>query len=206
VRHEGAVLGAGGAVTTLARAFVETVVAEHLAGQRTIARTVSALVAPGASVRGAQRPKAGKPAAGTTETTDTASSLARRARKAAEAKGRRLQRLMRDYYVAQGCRVEVARKAVVWYFNAALGKRTFAQVRHDYFGLWDLCVVDPDGQVSWCQVTTLTNVYAKRAKILANGFPASRRDIIAGHEKGRTFRVLRGPAFAVTSERLEVGR
>lgn len=178
-----------------ARAFIAALLAEPIPRREF-----------GAGARGPHRHPAGTPAIGAKAVPGVTPSPRKLSRKAAEAKGRRLQLLMRDYFVAQGCRVEVARKAVVWYFNERLGKRTFAQVRHDYYGLWDLIVQWPSGARTFCQVTTLHHVHDKRVKILQDGFPTTREDIIAGHEKGRTFRVLRGPAFALTSERVEVAK
>lgn len=130
-------------------------------------------------------------------------ALARKKKRAAEAKGRRLQYLARDYFVSLGARVCIAWKLTHWFPKPGGGGMFAIQVRHDFYGLWDLIVCWPDGRRGFVQVTTLNNVAAKRTAILLERFPATAQDMIVGHEYGRTFRLLRGPAFVTGKEQVE---
>lgn len=129
-------------------------------------------------------------------------------RQKAQDLGQRLQRLARDYYLGLGYKVHVAAKKVVWVPAAPgdnwknLAPRSFT---HDIFGCWDLAVARR-GRRFFVQVTTLAHVSNKRAKITAVGFPASKHDVILGWEKGRKFRVLRGPSFTLTDDVIVVPR
>lgn len=131
-----------------------------------------------------------------------ARDAAKAGRRRAHAKGQRLERLVRHDLEAQGARVESAPKVVVWKRDveaeeggAAAGARRPLTVRHDFFGVWDMLAVMPDGRRCMVQVTTLENVAHKRRKILASGFPATADDRILAQERGRLFRELWGPDF-----------
>lgn len=75
-------------------------------------------------------------------------------------------------------------------------------MRYDFWGCWDLVAAFPDGRRCCIQVTTLANVASHRLKILRSGFPATADDAILAHEKGRTFREIRGPSFAMPGRHL----
>lgn len=129
-------------------------------------------------------------------------------RKRTEAKGRALQLLARDYFLSLGYLVQVTQKKVLWIPDAKLGRRPIAR-NQDMFGCWDLAVVrahEEGRTVFFVQVTTLSNVSGHRSKILDATFPAMPDDLLLAHEGGRRFRVLRGPLFAMSDERVEVPR
>ena len=131
-----------------------------------------------------------------------ASSLT--SRKGTAAKGRRLQRMAKAYYESLGARVEIARNGVLWLPSKTGGGRFPISQRHDYFGLWDLLLAWPDGRRGFVQVTTYDGTRERRTKILDAKFPATGEDTILGYEGQKTFRVLRGPGFTLTSERVKV--
>ncbi len=133
-----------------------------------------------------------------------ASEAGRQKRRRAGAMGYRLQRLVRHALEAEGARVEVARKALIWAKDKDHPERPAAprSVRHDFFGCWDQMAVFADGRRCFVQVTTLTNVAAHRRRILRSGFPATGDDAILAHENRRVFRELRGPLFAMPGRTL----
>jgi len=119
--------------------------------------------------------------------------------------GRKLQLLARDYYLSLGCRVDVAEKKVRWFPDPTTGRVIPRTFDHDFFGCWDLIVVQGPRRF-FVQVTTLAHVSNKRARIASEKFPASKHDVILGWEKGRVFRVLRGPEFVIGEDRIAVPR
>jgi hypothetical protein len=128
--------------------------------------------------------------------------IRRASRRRAEAKGRRLQAIVKAALEAEGAMTETAKKVLVWRRRGAQeghsgpgdGARPFS-VSHDFWNCFDLICAFPDGRRCCVQVTTLANVASHRLKILRSGFPATADDAILAHEKGRSFRELRGPLF-----------
>ena len=119
-------------------------------------------------------------------------------RRRAQAKGQRLERLVQAALEAEGAKVERAPKVVRWKAPEAPGERPRPfSVHHDFFGCGDLLVFWPDGRRSLIQVTTLTNVAARRVKFLQSGLRLTPDDAILAHQGRRTFRELRGPDFAM---------
>jgi hypothetical protein len=78
-------------------------------------------------------------------------------------------------------------------------------VHHDFFGCWDLLSVGLDEVRHFFQVTTRTNLAARRAKVLAAG-PWNWRDAVLAYRggRGRHFEVFWGPDFDQTRERWEL--
>ena len=129
--------------------------------------------------------------------------LRRARRRRAQAKGARLERLVQAALEAEGAKVERAPKVVRWRpAEEPGGKPQPFSTRHDFFGCWDFMAVMPDGRRCMVQVTTLENVAHKRVKILRAGFPSTPDDRILAQEKGRRFRELVGPAFAMPGRTL----
>jgi hypothetical protein len=107
--------------------------------------------------------------------------------------------------------IETAPNVVIW---IPVQKGNFAgpkiprSTRHDFFGVWDLLVVEPYRMASslvpaghvtravyFVQVTETSNLSHRKAKILASGFPCSEEDLVMGYRGRGVFRVLRGPRF-----------
>ena len=63
-------------------------------------------------------------------------------------------------------------------------------------------MIFPDGRRSLVQVTTLTNVAARRVKFIQSGLRLTPDDAILAQETGRRFRELRGPDFAMPGRSL----
>ena len=119
------------------------------------------------------------------------------------AKGRRLVQLARKILEAQGCWVEVAQNAVRWIPKKAPGTGLMPiSVHHDFFSVWDLIAIWPDGTRHFYQVTTMPEVSHRRKKIAESGFPATGLDAILGYHggRGRSFRVFYGPGFETWEE------
>ena len=136
------------------------------------------------------------PETGTDEYEDVNTTSQKTKRRRAVNKGHRLQRLIADMLRGDGAQVEMARNAVLWRRGRPGEQPRPFSVRHDIFGCWDM-IVAQGGRRWFVQVTTLNNVSYKRAKIRAAGFPCTPDDRIYGHEKGRVFRELCGPDFAM---------
>jgi len=140
----------------------------------------------------------------------------RSAHQRASAKGARVERLARLMFEAMGCRVETAPKVVVWIPKkdarpgaCAACARPFAEriprsMRHDFFNVWDLVVVEASGLVRFVQITEPTNLSAHRKKILASAWPPRDDDLLLTYAGRSRFRVYHGPAFDVESGELRV--
>ncbi len=174
-----------------ARAFLDDVVARHMAGRLSLVSAVEQVQAYGVA------PARRAPSKGPGPRRLSAKNRAR--------KGREWQLLARDYFRSQGYHVEVCHGKIAWIPDPATGKRRPISLAHDYFGCWDLAVCSA-AERFWVQVCHVSDTATRRAKILASGFPCRPEDLILGHERGRVFRMLRGPEFALTEERVEVPR
>lgn len=108
------------------------------------------------------------------------------------AKGKRLVKLAKTLLEAQGALVETAPLQVKW-----LGANRPVMLSGDYFDIWDLIAVYPDGRRGFVQVTTWNHATDRRNKILGAGFFCTEHDLILGYMEGqgRHFRVLVGPDF-----------
>ena len=125
-------------------------------------------------------------------------ALRRHSRRRAQAKGQRLERLVQAALEAEGAKVERAPKIVRWRPPDEPGGRPQPfTTHHDFFGCADLLAIFPDGRRALVQVTTLTNVAARRVKFLQSGLRLTPDDAILAQEHGRRFRELRGPDFAM---------
>ena len=124
-------------------------------------------------------------------------------RQRAYAKGLRLERLVQAALEAEGAKVERAPKIVRWRpADEPGGKPQPFTTHHDFFGCADLLAIFPDGRRSLVQVTTLTNVAARRVKFIQSGLRLTQNDAILAQEAGRRFRELRGPDFAMPGRTL----
>lgn len=129
---------------------------------------------------------------------DDIDRLRKASRRRAQARGARLERLVQAALEAEGAKVERAPKIVRWRPADELGgKPQPFTTHHDFFGCADLLAIFPDGRRSLVQVTTLTNVAARRVKFLQSGLTLTVDDAILAQEQGRRFRELRGPTFAM---------
>lgn len=185
------------------RAFVEAIVAEHIAGRRPLTGTIDAIRA--IQERGVRRTGPATSPAPAEGSAHRPPRRATRSRQYNQQKGRRLQLLAKAFYADQGYHVEVAHNKVLWIPDKATGKRRPISLSHDYFGCWDLMVCSA-GARFFVQVCTLSDSSTRRNKILASRFPCTERDAILAHERGRVFRLLRGPLFALGQERVKVGK
>lgn len=130
----------------------------------------------------------------------------------ASAKGKRVEDLARWLFESKGYLVETAPKMVQWLPQRDTagkiieGPRVPRSTRHDLFGIWDLCIVDPViGRVQFVQVTEPTNLAAHRKKILASEWPSTRSDDLLLSYAGRSlFRVYPGPTYATEGAPLRV--
>ena len=137
------------------------------------------------------------------------------------AKGTRLEGLAKRALEAQGALVEPAPRRVFWSpergFGTVVGGPTASTnvqpdgqgeppgqrfpgyrpraMRSDFFSLWDLLAVWPDGTRVFYQVTTPDHLSHRRRKILAAKFPVTPVDaILVFHGgRGRHFRMYRSP-------------
>jgi len=107
-------------------------------------------------------------------------------------KGRELVQIFKKLLEAQGALVEAAPQQVVW-----IGRNKPIAKANDYFGLWDLVVVHPEGRRYFVQVTTEAHLSDRRKKIIDAKFPCTSCDLIVGHRSGSAFRVLFGPEFKI---------
>lgn len=118
------------------------------------------------------------------------------------AKGKRLVKLAKTIFEAQGALVETAPLQ-----SKRLPNGLTISIASDYFGCWDLVVVWEDGRRGFVQVTTWEHCTDRRRKIRERGFPCTAHDAIFGYKAGPDahFKVLHGPDFVTAnSERVEL--
>ena len=122
-------------------------------------------------------------------------------------KGRKLVQLAKKILEAKGCQVEVAVNAIRWIPRKDKQGMMPISAHHDFFGVWDLLAVWPAspgwvGRRVFFQVTTVSEVSRRRAKILDSKFPACDDDAILAYvgRPRRHFRVYSGPSFEAYKE------
>lgn len=134
------------------------------------------------------------------------------ARQRSTAKGHAAVAMARRIFEARGAIMESAPNVVRWIpaVDATGGAKMIPRsMRHDFFGVWDLIVVEPaslhmDRPTFFVQVTEVGHLSHRRTKILESGFPTTVLDLVMGYRGRGVFRVLRGPRFEGEGEEWKV--
>ena len=113
----------------------------------------------------------------------------------ARSKGSQLEKLAQAILEDQGYMVERALPKIVWIFKD--GRRQPISTSHDFFGGLDLIALHPERMPRLIQITTPTNLSAKRKKLAGfSPFGCNVEVWIWKGGRGRHFRVYAHPNFA----------